>query len=166
MGAKRKVRMSVGVSSMLMIFVVLCFTTFGVLSYVTANADARLTQKNQQSAEAYYAADVQVEETLAAIDTQLFAARKDALREQNAQQAYSRLVGAVTVPGSDVSVAIEKEKAVASFTVPVSDGQQIKVALDVALNPSAAQRYKVTQRQLVNTQEWEDESSLDLWKGW
>ena len=48
---------SMGASSVLMIFVVLCLTAFGVLSLVSARADLRLTRRAVQAAEEYYAAD-------------------------------------------------------------------------------------------------------------
>ena len=41
---------SMGASSVLMIFVVLCLTTFGVLSLVSAKADLRLTDKTLAAA--------------------------------------------------------------------------------------------------------------------
>lgn len=41
-----KFQAGTGITSILMIFVVLCLTTLGVLSYATAKNDSRLAQKN------------------------------------------------------------------------------------------------------------------------
>ena len=60
-----------GMSSLLMVFVVLCLTVFGVLAYMTARADNRLTQRSAQMVQAYYAADAKAEEALARLDAAL-----------------------------------------------------------------------------------------------
>jgi hypothetical protein len=75
---KRYFNWSVGASSILMIFVVLCLTTFGILSYVTANADNNLSTKNAETVENYYKATALSEEMLRDIDTALLGAAKDA----------------------------------------------------------------------------------------
>ncbi len=71
MSTNRRPRISIGASSILMIFVILCLTTFSVLSFVTANADYKLTEKSFQTVSSYYQADAQAQETLAAIDSVL-----------------------------------------------------------------------------------------------
>ena len=69
----RKLKMGVGIGgpSIIMIFVVLCFTTLGALSLMTADADWKLTEKVAASVTDYYAADSKAEEILAAADAAL-----------------------------------------------------------------------------------------------
>lgn len=63
---KNKFRFPVmGVSSLLIIFAVLCLTIFAILSISTVSADARLGDKAAESVAAYYAADGQAEKVLA-----------------------------------------------------------------------------------------------------
>lgn len=69
---------SVGGASILMIFVVLCLTTFGVLSYVTANADGRISAKNAEAVQNYYKANRQAQTKLEEVDSALAAAKSDA----------------------------------------------------------------------------------------
>ena len=59
---------SVGSSSILVIFVVLCLTTFATLSLVSANADYKLTSRVAEETAGYYVADAQAEELLMQID--------------------------------------------------------------------------------------------------
>ena len=66
---------SMGASSVLMIFIVLCLTAFGVLSLVSARSDLRLTNRALTAAEEYYAADARTEALLSAVDQKLTAAR-------------------------------------------------------------------------------------------
>jgi len=56
-----------GVSSLLIIFSVLCLTVFAILSVSTASAGSRLSEKAAQSVTDYYAADSQAEKTIAAL---------------------------------------------------------------------------------------------------
>ncbi len=67
-GKKINTGISVGSSSILVIFVVLCLTTFATLSLVSANADYRLTLRVADETADYYAADAQAEELLMQID--------------------------------------------------------------------------------------------------
>lgn len=65
---KRKMSFtSVGGSSILTIFAVLCFIIFALLSLSTAKADHILTQKSVDAVSDYYQADTQAEEILAQI---------------------------------------------------------------------------------------------------
>lgn len=74
---ERKLKMSVGIGgpSIIMIFVILCLTTLGALSLMTANADWNLTKKTAEAVTDYYAADNEAEEILASADASLKAGR-------------------------------------------------------------------------------------------
>lgn len=52
-------------SSLLVIFAVLCLTIFALLSLSTGRADGRLTEISAKSVREYYAADTKAEEILA-----------------------------------------------------------------------------------------------------
>ena len=64
-------KVSVGISSLLMIFVVLALTTFSVLGYVTANSDYKLADKTANGVSAYYEAEMKSENFLTALDQEL-----------------------------------------------------------------------------------------------
>ena len=55
----------VGISSLLVIFAVLCLTVFAVLSVSTAQAQLRLAESTRRAATGYYSADCCAEEILA-----------------------------------------------------------------------------------------------------
>jgi hypothetical protein len=66
--------MNIGLPSIMLIFVVLCLVSFGVLSMVSANADWKLSQKVLARQRGYYEACNEAEETLSEVDTQLHTA--------------------------------------------------------------------------------------------
>lgn len=78
MKSKGNFQFSVGGASILMIFVVLCLTAFGILSYVTANADSRISAKNAEAVQNYYKADGQIQAELKQVDAVLLTAKADA----------------------------------------------------------------------------------------
>ena len=62
----KKMKMSaVGISSVLVIFAVLCLTVFALLSVSTVQAQQRLAESARGAVTGYYAADCQAEELLA-----------------------------------------------------------------------------------------------------
>lgn len=71
-------KMSVGIGgpSIIMIFVILCLTTLGCLSLVAAKADWKLTKKSADALTAYYKADSQAEEIIAAVDADIKAGQR------------------------------------------------------------------------------------------
>lgn len=56
---------AVGISSLLVIFAVLCLTIFCLLSVSTVSADIQLAQKSRTAIQNYYQADCQAEAVLA-----------------------------------------------------------------------------------------------------
>lgn len=76
MKEKYKANLGTGASSILMIFVVLCMTTFGILSLVSARADLNLTKANEKAVANYYKADAQAEQELCALDQALTDCRR------------------------------------------------------------------------------------------
>jgi hypothetical protein len=47
----------IGVVTLFVVLLILCLTVFAVLTFASANADLRLSEKNAEMVEAYYAAD-------------------------------------------------------------------------------------------------------------
>lgn len=62
---KMKLPSAVGLSSLLVIFAVLCLTVFSLLSVSTVQADGRLAEKSRQAVYDYYTADCCAEALLA-----------------------------------------------------------------------------------------------------
>ena len=163
MKQKGEFKISTGASSILMIFVVLCLTTFAVLSYVTANADSRLTEKAIETTAAYYSADSKAQTAISAFDAKLAE-----LEEQSSQgSSYVELIKQTQFENDGISAEVQTSNGIYTlhFVVPVSEGQQLEVDLKLETEPSqAGRRYQITRYQSVVTREWE-EDNLELWTG-
>ena len=141
---KNKQGMSVGVVSLIMIFVVFLLVSLAVLSLTTASANARMAGKSLETQTAYYEADAKAQETLAQID--------GALKSVGADPA--------ALEGLDRGVTCEPETGTIRFDTAVSDTATLKSELRVEGNRAAVIRW-----QTVTGGEWQTDDTKNLWKG-
>lgn len=159
MGKKGGAGINVGGSSILIIFVLLCLTTFATLSLVSANADYKMTFKTAEAANNYYAADAKGEEKLAEIDACL---KKNYIDDKIAYfeacaKSFSEIEG-ITVNNDETGLSVVYE-------VPVSESQKLSITVDILFGASEAGRYKIKSWQVINTLDWVPDDSIEIWDG-
>ena len=93
---------AVGLSSLLVIFAVLCLTVFTLLSVSTVSAHKRLAQSSRQTIIGYYQADSQAEEILARLRS------------------------------GEVPQGVTREGDQYTYSCPISDTQTLAVRVEVA----------------------------------
>lgn len=135
---KSEYRMGIGTSSILMIFVVLCLTTLGVLSFASARNNLTLSQKRQTQVESYYAASAEAERILSQIDTILIETRKDT--GNFAQNVYARLT-------KDGRFWVTEDLCV-TFYVEINNVQLLQVIVSVE-EPISAKRYTLLEHSVI-----------------
>lgn len=127
----------VGMASVLLIIMVLAFTTFGVLSLISAVTDVRLSRKAADTAAACYEAEGRLQEQLAALDEEL-------------------LAGSAEVP----------KDGIWELKTDVQEGQQLLLTVEQGDSAGENQeRFHVLGQRLVNTADWNPDSGIDLWDG-
>lgn len=127
----------VGMASILLIVMVLAFTTFGVLSLVSAMSDLKMSRKALTTASAYYQAEGRLQEQLAQLDGEL-------------------LLGNAQIP----------EQGLWEFKEDVQEVQQLLLIVEYQDGDSEnGERYRVLWQRLVNTVEWNPEPGIDIWDG-
>ncbi len=127
----------VGSSSILLIFVVLCLISFATLSIVSANADAKLSQRVLERTSAYYAACNQAQADIAHMDDTLTAIYADSLNEEEyfAAAGYQK-----------------------SYVIPISDLQSLSVTLDILYPTDPGDPfYRITSWQVISDGDIPDE---------
>lgn len=107
-GRRKTGSVFIGVSSLLVIFIVLCLTTFAALSLTSANADLKMARRAAQTVSEYYAADSRAVELLVQADAAV----------GGESRAAAGRGGLLRAPGPAL---------VASYTVPISDAQELRV---------------------------------------
>ena len=101
--------LNIGLPTILLIFVVLCLISFGILSLVSSNADWKLSQKLISRSTSYYQACNEAESFLAELDSTLYSLyiqNPDTFAYQNAT---------ATLPSV--------------YNFPVSDLQELEITL-------------------------------------
>ena len=176
-----------GISSILMIFVVLCITTFGVLSFVSARADLKLTEANVQTVQTYYSAEEDAQEVLARLDallqraqalpedaTELERARNIGLSGAEAQSAVQRLEEAVDAAEryrvlAAYAAASLQENAEpgdgmqADYSFALSNVSELRVTVELGA-PGESFRCRVLSEQICET-DAEEDRPLNVWPG-
>jgi hypothetical protein len=142
---KRKIQMgvSIGGPTIIMIFVVLCLTTLGTLSLVTANADLKLSEKTAIKTISYYEADSLGEAFLAKLDTLLLYSVAD--KTFAAIQKIENTTASINADGS-LSVM---------HSIDMDQDQKLIIMLHVPQSPAADQkRYVIQSWKIVNNNAW------------
>lgn len=106
---KTQFSMNIGLPSILLIFVVLCLVSFGVLSLVSANSDLKLSKKVLNRSSSYYETCNEAEEMLADVHRQLV----EAYLACDTIQSYQVKIQAIPT----------------SYSYAISDLQDLKITL-------------------------------------
>ncbi|MDR1070387.1 MAG: hypothetical protein LBL37_06375 [Gracilibacteraceae bacterium] len=159
--------LSVGGSSILVIFVVLSLTIFAALSFMSARADLRLAEKQAQSALEYYAADSAATRTLAAVDARL---RGLSLSPNAEAPSYAETAaGALSaLAGLELELTTPQSLSVV-FEEPVNERQVLRAVLRVPgeeISGAGRERCRIISWRIVNIKEWEGgNNTIEVWQG-
>lgn len=146
---------SIGITSLVLIFVMLCLLTFSVLSLVTARADLRLSQKNAERTSAYYDAENRANDILLSVISCIEEYKDSPDASVFYQKLRERLDGqnGILFTGADsleYEVLLDKE-------------QLLSVSLEISYETyDDGSHYRILAWNTVSTHEWESDSSLPL----
>ena len=169
---KRSFGLSIGSSSILMVFVVLCLTTFATLSLVSANADYKLSRKTADAAATYYALDTAGERMLSDLADLLERTRPAQTQEETAcRLALENALRDFDSPDLSEDCAAltvsEDDRWLISGTVCGADGWTLQIRLDVTerywLNRENASIQRLLW-QAVPPQEMQEESGMPVFQ--
>ena len=146
---------SIGITSLVLIFVMLCLLTFSVLSLVTARADLRLSQKNAERTSAYYYAENRANDVLLSVISCIEEYKDSPDASVFYQKLRERLDGqnGILFTGADsleYEVLLDKE-------------QLLSVSLEISYETyDDGSHYRILAWNTVSTHEWESDGSLPL----
>ncbi len=155
---KHLLPLGIGISSILLIFVILCLLTFAVLSLVSANADYKLVKKNTAHAHEVYEAENLANELMDKIDSILESTYQSADSSDYLEQVQQNLavLDGVSFPSKD-QVAYEIE---------VNEHQTLQVVLLLNFEiKNGDSFYQIETWKLTNTQTWEADDNLPVYTG-
>ena len=142
-------RVGVGVSSVLMILVVLAMTALSLLAFGSARSNESMTQRNASIATSYYTAAAQVQQKLAEIDAVLLKGQAEAADilwyEENSPE--------------DVTWEESMEGITFSFSVETDYQQAVTLQ---GLVTEGAERYRIIAHQVVDSRDTLEENYFVL----
>lgn len=144
----------VGASSIIMIFVVLCLTTFSLLSFSSAKSSLRLANKSKEYYTAFGAAELKANQTLSKIDDSL-------AKAQTSFDYGSEVSGLSSIDG--VKVKFNGNNYNVSYSVPILKDTYLNIELSVPANPSAY-RYNIVKWNTSSTEKDFDNGDK-IWDG-
>ena len=170
MKTRNRPALNVGISSIIVIFAILCLVIFAALSLTSASADYRLTEKLKEHTDEYYSACSAAEDLLDEIDRRLADAHaKTADGGEDVQTAYfGRVISSLAelsgLSGLEITEAYDT--VTVHFSTPISAEQSLEVALTVLCPQEPGDRfYRVDSWKAAATGEWQPDDTLNLFDG-
>ena len=181
---------NIGSSSLLMVFLVLCLTTFAILALSSAQSDYSFSKKFAEHKTEYYEASSRAEMILGEIDQilaetakQVTAAQNNAAQNSTAQNSTAQnnaaqnsadselasfeLAVTARIDGKEIdniplSCTGAEGETVISYQVPSGEKQALNVSLLVTNDSEYENYYKIQAWQLISTNDWNADNSLNL----
>lgn len=150
-----------GLTSLFMVFVILCLTAFAVLSFSAVKSDWKLTNKHMQSIQSYYAADAKAQLILSEFDAKILRLHNET--PSITEEELAKKLNGTVIDGITLSIAEGADKSSITFSVPAGAIQEIQVTL---LPQKGENRYQVIKYKLAASQEWDgNDQPLTVWQG-
>ena len=163
MNKRGKASFSVGASSILAIFVLLCLITFSALSVVSANADYKLTTKAANTVQNYWTANNHAQQVLADIDEMLSSIMQQYPTNDTAYYEAAVIIFATQKPGAVTVSLAEHGIDTYCFVIPAGFTQELYV--EFVLEHSSAHFSRTAWLLRSTTELTEPEQGIDLWDG-
>lgn len=146
-------RANIGTSSLILIFIILCLTIFGLLSLSSAGSDWRLAQKNAESIKGYYEADSKGVEFVAMVEETLARCGETAADDEEYQSLVKEELGSF----------YQEETNIAQTEIEMPYGQMLHIELEISREEEAG--YRILNWNVYHSVDYEIDKSMPVWTG-
>lgn len=155
-GQAAKHKVNIGLTSLILIFIILCLATFSLLSLSSARGDQSLALRSAQAVTEYYRADAEGEKWLKQADAIL---QKETVTGNMSQEEIKTLAGNVA---SELGCNIDETTGYISTDISMERGQALHI--DLALTGDE-NRYEVRSWYVYDSGNYEIDDSMPVWGG-
>lgn len=148
---EKKQKGSIGSSTLILIFIVLCLATFALLSLSNAGGDRNLANKNAEAVRTYYEADSQGEQFVQMVDQAVKEVRKETSDQVKQQQKLAEKLGNY----------YNTDSRTAETDIPMDFDQ----ALHVELALDSQENYIIQSWRVYNQKDYEIDNKIPVWDG-
>ncbi|MCC2818849.1 hypothetical protein LK537_16230 [Lachnoclostridium pacaense] len=145
-------KVSIGASSLILIFIVLCMATFGLLSLSSAQGDLKLARRNADAVKGYYEADNKGQQWLKDVDGVLM---EEMGKGQDSTQCSLEIK-------DRLGDLYDRETGLISTDIPMDRGRSLRIELVLMCGEK---RYEVKSWYVYNSEEYEIDTSMPVWGG-
>ena len=148
-----KVRMNIGISSLILIFIILCLVTFGLLSLSSAKNDLSLAERNGSAVKEFYRADREGAQFIAMVDGTLKAMgnRPEDISPKLLEEGLGEFYN--------------KEENLIRTDIPMDRGQALRVELGIGIDEKNGIWCNVRSFYVYNQEDYEIDQSMPVWTG-
>ena len=164
MNSRARGGLSLGTSTILVTFVLLCITTFATMSLISASADHKLTQKQAEGAHEYYTADAAAEERLA----EIYSVVSRALEASDTADGFFVQLSRGSGLWSDLQREGSQPQCRLTYIIPIREDQQLEVVYELRYLPGSHTAQLIClshQVCIITTGEDLGGDFLELWPG-
>lgn len=155
-GQAAKHKVNIGLTSLILIFIILCLATFSLLSLSSARGDQSLALRSAQAVTEYYRADAEGEKWLKQADAIL---QKETVTGNMSQEEIKTLAGNVA---SELGCNVDEKTGYISTEISMERGQALHI--DLALTGDE-NRYEVRSWYVYDSGNYEIDDSMPVWGG-
>ncbi len=125
---KERIQVGTGITSILMIFIILCLTAFGVLSFSTAKMDLRLTNKSIDNTKNYYLIEGKAYKMLSKIDELLYKYNEDDI---NNEEVFEELKKDLKGLSKYLDVYNKENQIICTYIIPESNNKELRLKITI-----------------------------------
>lgn len=154
-GQTAKYKVNIGLTSLILIFIILCLATFSLLSLSSARGDQSLAVRSAKAVTEYYRADAQGEKWLKQVDAIL---QKETIGVMS-QDEIKTLAGNVAL---ELGCNVDEKTGYISTDISMERGQALHIDLALTGNEN---RYEVKSWYVYDSGNYEIDDSMPVWGG-
>ena len=151
-GKSSRNKVSIGASSLILIFIVLCMATFGLLSLSSAQGDLKLARRNADAVKGYYEADNKGQQWLKGVDEVLM---EEMGKGQDSTQCSLDIK-------DRLGELYDRETGLISTDIPMDRGQSLRIELVLMCGEK---HYDIKSWYVYASDEYEIDNSMPVWGG-
>lgn len=145
--------MNIGAASLVLIFIVLCLATFGLLSLSSAKGDLSLAERQAEAVSAYYEADSKGQEWVRQVDAVLQEEMGHSDDSSSASDAVKARLGEI----------YHQDEGMVVTDIPMERGQSLRIELTLVCGEGM--RYQIHSWYVYDSGQYEIDNSMPVWDG-
>lgn len=144
---------NIGSPSLILIFIVMCLITFGMLSLSAAKSEWNLAERNASAVTGYYRADGEGEAFYQMVLEKAAQVRENSLDPQERRQLLARELGE----------AYDPEEGTVTVQIPMERSQALFIEL--VFQPEEREDIQISKWKVIQTEDYEIDNSMPVWTG-